>query len=158
MRKSRSGQGGVVLLEALIGLLIFSLGILSLVAMQSVAISNVSNAKYRVEAALYADEIISQMWVNSGVQLANVDSYRYPGGGSAYLLQWLDRLQNRAGTSLPGALTYPPTIEVRPSVITVQNTPLVQQQVRQVIVTIRWKAPDALAPSNHVAIAWITEP
>ena len=102
-----------MLLEALIGLLIFSLGILALVAMQSVAISNVSNAKYRVEAALFADEIISQMWVNSGVQLQNVDSYKYPGGGSPYLLQWVDRIQSRAGTALPGALTYPPTIQER---------------------------------------------
>jgi type IV pilus assembly protein PilV len=158
MRKSRSGQGGVVLLEALIGLLIFSLGILALVAMQSVAISNVSNAKYRVEASLYADEIISQMWVDSGVQLKNVDAYKYPGGGATYLLQWVDRIQNRAGTALPGALTYPPTIQVIPSVIVVQPNPRVEQNVRQVIVTIRWKAPDALAPSNHVAIGWISEP
>jgi type IV pilus assembly protein PilV len=158
MRTIRSGQQGVMLLEALIGLLIFSLGILALVAMQSVSVSNVSNAKYRVEAAFAAEEIMNRMWVDSGVQLANVDSYRYPGGNSPYLMTWLGRLQSTGSTGLPGALSFPPTIEIFPTVVTVQLAPLVQQQVRQVKVTIRWKAPEALAPSKHEAITWITEP
>ena len=58
-RKLRSGQAGVMLLEALLGLLIFSLGVLALVAMQAVSTSNVSNAKYRVEAAFLAEEIMN---------------------------------------------------------------------------------------------------
>jgi type IV pilus assembly protein PilV len=156
-RQLRSGQQGVMLLEALIGLLIFSLGILALVALQSVSISNVSNAKFRVEAAFAAEEIMNRMWVDSGVQLANVQNYRYPGGNAPYLMAWLGRLQGSQG--LPGTMTYPPIIQVLPSTITVQQAPdpLVIQQVREVRVTIRWKAPDALAPSNHTAIGWITE-
>lgn len=158
MRTIRSGQQGVMLLEALIGILIFSLGILALVAMQSVSISNVSNAKYRVEAAFAAEEIMNRMWVDSGVQLANVNNYRYPGGNSPYLMAWVTRLQT-SSTGLPGAGSYPPTIEIFPTVITVQTVPtLVQAQVREVRVTIRWKAPEALAPSKHEAISWITEP
>jgi type IV pilus assembly protein PilV len=152
--KLRNAQGGVMLLEALIGLLIFSVGVLSLVAMQSVSISNVSNARYRVEAAFAAEEIMNRMWIDSGVQLSNLDNYRLPGGNSTYLMAWVARLQ--AGSGLPGSFTYPPTIEIRPAVYNYgpNNT---QVNVKQVIVTIRWKAPDALAPSNHQAIGWITE-
>jgi type IV pilus assembly protein PilV len=159
MRRHRSGQQGVMLLEALIGLLIFSLGVLALVAMQSVSISNVSNARYRVEAAFMAEEIMNRMWMDTGVQLSNVNNYRYPGGNNAYLMNWVGRIQNGSTDNppLPGALTYPPTVVVTPSVILVPPNGT-RQEVRQVTVTIRWKAPDAIAPSNHVAIGWITEP
>lgn len=154
MRPQRKAQGGVMLLEALIGLLIFSIGVLSLVAMQSVAISNVSNAKYRVEAAFYAEEIMNRMWIDSGVQLVNVDNYKLPGGNSVYLMNWVAKLQGAQG--LPNAFTYPPTIEITPANYS-YNGGVTVVPVRQVVVTIRWKAPDALTPSNHQAIGWITE-
>ena len=66
MTPNPSGQQGVILLEALIGILIFSLGVLALVAMQAVSVSNVSNARYRTEAAFLANEIISEIWVDRG--------------------------------------------------------------------------------------------
>ena len=47
-----TGQSGVMLLEALIAILIFSLGILSLVALQATAVQLTSDAKYRTDATL----------------------------------------------------------------------------------------------------------
>ena len=44
-------QRGMFLLEALVGILIFSIGILALVAMQATAITAQADAQYRVEAA-----------------------------------------------------------------------------------------------------------
>ncbi len=159
MRASKSAQGGVMLLEALIGLLIFSLGVLALVAMQSVSISNVSNAKYRVEAAYYAEEIMNYMWLDNGNLQAG---YAYPGGNSQYLQNWLQRVQGTGGAGVPGlpnSITYPPTIVVTPSLVGPTACPSgpcpPQQTVTQVVVTVRWKAPDALAPSNHVAMTYI---
>jgi type IV pilus assembly protein PilV len=141
-RQMRSAQGGVMLLEALLGLLIFSLGVLALVAMQAVSISNVSNAKYRVEAAFMAEEIMNYMWLDpNNLKLG----YSYPGGNSQYLMNWVTRIQNPS-TGLPGALSYPPTVVVSDPV----------SGVTSVTVTIRWKAPDALAPSNHIAMTYIT--
>jgi type IV pilus assembly protein PilV len=154
MRQLRNAQGGVMLLEALIGLLIFSIGVLSLVAMQSVAISNVSNARYRVEAAFAAEDIMNRMWLDAGTQLTNIDAYRYPGGNAPYLMTWLGKLQGAGG--MPNSFTYPPTIQVIPSTYNYSTSNTVVPS-RQVIVTIRWKAPDALTPSNHQAIGWITE-
>lgn len=146
MRQRRSQQEGVMLLEALIGILIFSLGVLALVAMQAVSTSNVSNARFRTEAAFLANEILSTIWVDRGANLANVPNYQYAGGGAAGALgAWV----NKVNTLMPQAGTYPPTIVVNavPGVA-----------AREVIVTVRWRAPDAIATSNHVAIGYISEP
>lgn len=144
-RAPRSRQEGVMLLEALVGILIFSLGVMALVAMQSVSISNVSNARYRVEAAFLANEILSQAWVDRGANSANLANYAWPGGGTA-VQNWATRV----GNLMPQAATYPPTVVIAP-IAGVANG-------RQVTVTVRWRAPDALAPSNHVAIGYISDP
>jgi type IV pilus assembly protein PilV len=151
-RQLRSAQGGVMLLEALLGLLIFSLGVLALVAMQAVSISNVSNAKYRVEAAFMAEEIMNYMWLDPN-NLAL--GYSYPGGNSQYLINWVSRIQN-ASTGLPGSATYPPTVVIGAAVCSVPPTVPPSGCVTPVTVTIRWKAPDALAPSNHIAMTYVT--
>jgi len=146
-----------MLLEALIGLLIFSLGVLALVAMQSVSVSNVSNAKYRVEAAFLAEELMNYMWVDQGVPggTPNVQTkYSWPGGNSPYIMNWVTRVQN-AATGLPGAGTYPPTVVVTPLTIGTGIVGVNPQTGYQVTVTMRWKAPDALTPSNHVAQTFI---
>jgi type IV pilus assembly protein PilV len=160
-RKFRTGQEGVMLLEALLGLLIFSLGVLALVAMQSVSISNVSNAKYRVEAAFMAEEIMNYMWLTDPSPANLQTGFSYPGGNSVYLMNWVNRIQ-ASGTGLPGAGTYPPTVVVGASSNCPNPLPAPPVSpsgcVTPVTVTIRWKAPDALAPSNHIAMTYIITP
>lgn len=51
-----------MLLEALIAILIFSMGILAIVALQAVSIKLAGDAKYRSDAALLAEELLAQMW------------------------------------------------------------------------------------------------
>lgn len=156
----RSKQGGVMLLEALLGLLIFSLGVLALVAMQSVSVSNVSNAKYRVEAAFMAEEIMNYMWLSDPTPATLQLAYGYPGGNSQYLINWVTKLQT-APYGLPGAGTYPPTVVVGAASGCIPAVPpqvIPSQCSTPVTVTIRWKAPDALTPSNHVAMTYITSP
>lgn len=142
----RNRQSGVVLLESLIGILIFSLGVLALVAMQSVSISNVSNARYRVEAAFLANQILSQAWVDRGVNGSNLPAYAYPGGASTALPGWIAQVN----ALMPQAVNYPPAIQVAP-------IPGVGGG-QQISVTVRWKAPDALVPSNHTAIGYVSDP
>jgi type IV pilus assembly protein PilV len=159
-RPARSAQAGVMLLEALLGLLIFSLGILALVAMQSVSISNVSNAKYRVEAAFAAEEIMNYMWLSDPTPATLQLNFGYPGGNSQYLLNWVSKLQTPP-YGLPGSVTYPPTVVVGAPVGCIPAVPpatIPSQCATPVTVTIRWKAPDAIAPSNHVAMTYITSP
>jgi type IV pilus assembly protein PilV len=57
-------QAGVVLLEVLAAILIFSIGILSVISLQAAAVANVSDAKYRLDASAIADRVIGQMWAN----------------------------------------------------------------------------------------------
>lgn len=65
------GQRGVALLEALIALLIFSMGILAVVGLQANALRNTTEARLRIDASYFADQILGQMWVDR----ANLASY-----------------------------------------------------------------------------------
>lgn len=67
---SSNKQNGMVLLEGLIAVLIFSIGILGAVGLQATMIKANSDARYRVEAGLVVEQRISQMWVNQAA-LAN---------------------------------------------------------------------------------------
>ena len=62
-------QRGGFLLEALIGILIFTLGVLGLVALQARAIGYSSDTQYRGEAAYLANAYISKMWADSRANL-----------------------------------------------------------------------------------------
>lgn len=58
-------QQGVMLLEAMIALVLFSMGVLALVGLQAAMVSNTTNAKYRADASYLAQQRIGQMWADS---------------------------------------------------------------------------------------------
>jgi type IV pilus assembly protein PilV len=78
-RVGRAAQRGVMLLEALISIAIFSIAVLGLIGLQSAAIRNAGEARQRAVAAFYANQIIGQMWSD----LANLTSYQHYSGGDA---------------------------------------------------------------------------
>ena len=78
--RAHKNEAGVMLIEALIGILIFSIGILALLGMQGAAIKNTTDARYRSEAAFLATQIVGQMWLDDKDQLAN---YKTDGTGPA---------------------------------------------------------------------------
>ena len=57
-------QSGVMLIEALLAILIFSIGVLGLVSLQAAANKASTQAKYRTEASLLANDLIGRMWVS----------------------------------------------------------------------------------------------
>jgi type IV pilus assembly protein PilV len=57
-------QHGVMLLEALIAILIFSIGILGVVGLQATAVKQSTDARYRAEAAQLAEQLMGLMWVS----------------------------------------------------------------------------------------------
>ncbi len=57
-------QDGVVLLEALAAILIFSFGILAFLWMQASATRQVTDSKYRLEASFAANQLLGDMWVH----------------------------------------------------------------------------------------------
>jgi type IV pilus assembly protein PilV len=68
-------QRGVMLIEALVAILIFSIGIIALLGLQANSIVQVSQAKYRTDASYLANQIIARMWVDQ----ANLASYAAKG-------------------------------------------------------------------------------
>jgi type IV pilus assembly protein PilV len=124
-------QAGVMLIEALIGILIFSIGILALLGMQGSAIKNTSDARYRSEAAFLATQIAGQMWVDDKDQLARYNTANatpYPPRDA-----WVTSVTN----TLPGIATGDapaPTIQVGPD-------PVAGLADREVRVQVQWRQP-----------------
>ena len=142
---TRHGQAGVMLIEALIGILSFSIGILALIAMQATAISNTTESRYRTEASFLANQIIGQIWVDRGTNNANIAAYdTTSGAGTTARAAWITKV----ASTLPGVTaggTNSPTIAVS-----------AVGGAQQVVVTVFWKRPDANAPTrNFTAIAQI---
>lgn len=129
-------QRGATLLEALIGILIFSIGILALVGMQALAIKHMSDAKYRSDAAFFASEIIGQMWVNR----TSLGTYAYAGAGAppAAIDSWVTSIQN----ALPG-------------VTAAANLPIITVAGTTVTVTVRWQLPGGADVHRHITMAYI---
>ena len=57
-------QKGSVLLEAMIAILLFSVGILALAGLQGAMIKNTSDNKYRSDASFIAQQQIGRMWAD----------------------------------------------------------------------------------------------
>lgn len=135
-------QTGSVLLEALIGILIFSLGILAVVGMQASAVRASTDAKYRSDASMLANQLIGQMW-SSNRSAAVLQTYAGGGGsdGAAYLT-WLADVN----TLLPGSTgAQQPVVTVNP----LNN---------QVTVQLFWLAPGeptGTAPHQYVVVAQV---
>ena len=64
----KNAQQGVVLIEAMIAILIFSVGVLGIVGMQASMVKNTSDAKYRADAAYIAQQNIGLIWTNPALQ------------------------------------------------------------------------------------------
>jgi type IV pilus assembly protein PilV len=140
-------QHGVMLLEALIAILIFSIGILAIVGMQATAVRTVTESRSRAEAALYANQLLGQIWADA----INASQYAYTGSGAvpARLQSWHDDVTGvtdpRRG--LPGAS------QVKP-VVTISN-PTAQGATVQI--QVFWRNPEetqqGLPPHNFTVTA-----
>lgn len=121
VRAPRAGEGGFSLLEVLISVLLFSVGLLALIGMQATVMGSTMDAEFRVQASYQANRIIGRMWVDR----ANLADYDTETGTSQNLDDWLDEV----ASALPGASgDEAPTIKVDPA-------------TGQVDVVIRWKRP-----------------
>ena len=141
-RSFRQGQSGVMLLEALIGILIFSLGILAMVGMQTMGIRMATDSRDRAEAANLASQLIGEMWVNR----AALASYDYAGSGTApaALTNWITQVN----ASLPNAATNPPIVATGVS-------PFGASAGSQTTVTLRWVSTTDPTVHQYVITAYI---
>lgn len=97
--RQRAGQHGAVLLEALVAILVFSLGILGFIGLQAVAIQQSGDALYRAEAAQLVDQLMGEMWAgNRAVADLQSQFNTCTANTCAAYQDWLLRVQAR----LPG--------------------------------------------------------
>ena len=145
-RSLRNAQSGVMLLEALIGILIFSLGILALVGMQAMGIKLATDSRDRAEAATLASQLVGDMWLHR----TTLASYQYAGSGTApaALTTWIAQVD----ATLPNAATFPPIVDV--SAATWVTAPA-SSVGTQTTVTLRWKNPTDTTVHQFVMSAYI---
>lgn len=153
-------QQGVMLIEAMIGLLIFSIGILAMIGMQATAFSASADAKNRSDAASFANEIISIIWMSmdrssdaSGVISLNNFQLNtsgtdcaFSGGQSdstnAVLTQWVSDVTNTT-TGLLGATS------------TMQQITVNTGSQNRVSVTVCWQSPQDTVARKHQVITYV---
>ena len=70
----QSTQQGVVLIEALVAIMIFSVGVLAIVGLQATMIKSTADAKYRADASYIAQSRIGQIWADPGNVAAFVEA------------------------------------------------------------------------------------
>ena len=128
-------QGGLSLVEVLVAMVIFAFGILGLLSANATALTAYTDAKFRVDAALLADRLISEAWIDR----PNIALYAYGGAASGPPGQrsaaWLTEVQR----VLPGADA---TVAIAGTAITV---------------TVLWQTPGGRT-HRHVAVATLQEP
>ena len=134
-------QRGAYLLEALVGILIFSFGVLGIVGLQAQSIRFTNDSEIRAEAVYLANSLISQMWTDNFSQLQT--NYRSPGGAKYLIFK-----TQQVATALGGAMVQDPEVFVDdplnvPGVIAPSTTSSVVQ------VKIYWRLPGDPASVVH---------
>ena len=136
-------EGGSVLLEGLIALLLFSIGILAVVGMQGAAVRASSDAKYRADASMLSNQLIGQMWASDRTPATLQASFQGGAGtnGTGYTA-WLGQVQ----TTLPGTGANPPQVVIN----VVPGALPTSVATAQVSITLWWQAPsDPAGASPH---------
>lgn len=147
------GQAGIMLLEALIAILIFSLGILTVIALQATSIKLTGDAKYRTDATLLANRLIGQMWVSGG-DLATLKT-DFETDGAAYDA-WLAEVSGRDG--LPGVVAASSGVVSTLPLVSVDTT--AGATAGQVVITLFWRTPEMRADKpghRHIVVSQIVK-
>lgn len=140
LKTMRSKQQGSVVLEALISILLFSIGILAIVGLQAASIKNTASAKYRTDASLLVNQVIGQMWVSNKTNATLVANFSSPAG--AGYAAWANSVA-QALPGVSGVAANAPTIAIDAS--------------NNVTITLFWQAPGEAAAHNYTAIAVVTD-
>lgn len=61
---TKSAEQGVVMIEAMISILLFSIGVLAIVGLQASMVKHTSESKFRVDASHIAQQRVGAMWAD----------------------------------------------------------------------------------------------
>lgn len=153
-RTCRQSNAGFMMLEVLVALLVFALGVLGLVGLQATAVKQSGEAKYRSDAALLANELIGNVWAGNRTFAALQANVASANAGPQYAA-WLARVS----ATLPGVAANPPTVvlqQIPPLPAVVAGGPVLTPSVRMTV-TVRWKAPGEDLGGQAHNVVMVTE-
>ena len=163
LAKSHKSQSGVLLIEAMVAILIFTIGVIALMGVQAAAVRSNSDAKIRMDAEFFADQLISEMSVDGRDTAGDISwtalQAKYgsgPAGGG--FLQWRDRVKDVANGGIPQAATTAAPLSV---VVTQALTGGVASVPPAAVVTIsiQWLGPnDPTATPRKLVTTSIIKP
>lgn len=156
-------QRGFFLIEVMIALLIFTLGVLGMVGMGSISVAAQSDSRFRTDAANLANDIAAHIQLDvdrsSGLAMQNsLNSFQHrPAGGNcnfggavspnAGVTAWLAKV----GGVGPG-LTGLPGVNATTQQILVNTSAAAFNRVQ---ITLCWRAPNDTAFRSHTLVTWV---
>lgn len=90
-RRRAQAQHGFGLVEVLVALLVFSIGLVGMIGLQARAAQFSSQAEDRARAAMLANDLVATMWTEGSTAL-----------DEATLAAWRERVADGSGRGLPG--------------------------------------------------------
>lgn len=148
-------EKGIVLIEAMIGILIFSIGVLAVIAMQASAISAQSDAQYRIEASNLVDRMMGE--INLNVDRSNATNLQNSLAAFSHQPDGADC--NFSGTASNNAQV---TAWLNDVTAQLPRTNTAMQQIivntgnfNQVSITLCWQNSADLVPRRHTLVAYV---
>jgi type IV pilus assembly protein PilV len=146
---SQGKQTGVALLETLIAILIFSLGILTVISIQAASVKMAADAQHRTRAVLLADQLVGQMWT-SGLDIAELaEKFSSSGSENEKYDDWLNKYVKEA---LPDVVEG----EVCPSECPDDDSGVCPTRPSVVIVPVDHGQPKARFAKVTITLCWRT--
>ena len=161
-------QSGVMLIEALIGILIFCIGVLGLIGVQAAALRTAQDARFRTEAVNYANDLLSQILVNvdrstpatlqtslAGFQHQPTGtncSYSGAASASTIVTNWAALVTGTSGLTPPPRLPLPGATASMVQVLVDTSA----GAYNQITITVCWQAPDDPVARRHQLVSYIT--
>ncbi len=143
---SGARERGFMLLEVLIALLIFAVGVLGLVGLQANAVRQSGMAQYRADAVMLAGELAGQMSASARDFPTLSAQFSSASSGPGY-----EAWKARVNAVLPGASGYPPLVVITevpplPALVGASSVPAVGlSSSSRVTITVRWRLPQDTA-------------
>jgi type IV pilus assembly protein PilV len=154
-------QRGSFVLEALISILLFSIGILAIVGLQAASIANAASAKDRTVASLLANQIIGQMWVADKTNATLAANFcGGPSAGSAVCAAPAVAVACAAAGASYSSWAASSVAATLPgiSIAAAANLPTIALcSDNTATVTVNWQAPKDIAPHNYSIAATIND-
>ncbi|HEX8883335.1 MAG TPA: hypothetical protein VF797_02460 [Noviherbaspirillum sp.] len=133
-RRIKARQRGMLLLQSLVALALFSVGALSVLMLSVNAMRQAAEAHHRTAASVLAVQMASQIRLGP----RDVATLAAITASTGY-----DAFREAAARTLPGTTAYPPLVTV--------------DSAGRFVITVRWQQPGDTSVHQYVALTRITE-